>query len=154
MIDAMVGVQSINLKGRNIETCKDFAKELVQRCRMLAAGSQNVRLVFYTYREKSLKESTRNLRRGKVAHLKLKYRIEDSTKIKGTLKQFLAHMRPTVTLSHTLPRRLEEHFKMKMYLVLHDFSTQCRRMEKTQGNIEPHNLSSRRRRYAHRPARH
>ena len=45
VIDAMIVVQSINMKGRKIATCKDFAKEFVQRCRMLASGSQTVRLV-------------------------------------------------------------------------------------------------------------
>ena len=46
VIDAMVVVQSINMKGRNIEICKDFAKEFVQRCTILATGSHAVRLVF------------------------------------------------------------------------------------------------------------
>ena len=138
VIDAMVVVHSINMKGRNIETCKDFAKEFAKRCRVIATGSQAVRLVFDRYFEKSLKESTRNLRRREAAQLK--YRIEDSTKIKETLKEFLAHNKTKCGFVTYLAEKARKAFQDASsntplkYLVSAD--------GKTEGNLESHSLNN------------
>ena len=40
VIDTITIVQSINMREKRIETCKDLAKKLIRRCRMLKAGTQ------------------------------------------------------------------------------------------------------------------
>ena len=85
-----------------------------------------------------MKESTRNLGRGKAA--KLKYRIEGSTKIKGTLKEFLAHNKTKSDFVTYLAEEAKKAFQDTsshtpfQYLVSAD--------GKTQGNIESHNLNN------------
>ena len=138
VIDAMVVVQSINVKEKNIATCKDFVKEFIQRCKVLATGSQTLRLVFDTYHEKSLKESTRNLRRGEEAQLR--YKVEDSTIIKGTMKQFLAHNETKCDFVTYLAKEANKAFQDISsttpfhYLVSSDGITT--------GNIESHHLNN------------
>jgi len=90
IIDGMAAVVDV-YSVQSFENCKDLADEYVNLIEAKAKKYSQARVIFYNYSyTESLKEPTRELRRGGKAPAK-GYIVEDATKIKnGNTKVFLA----------------------------------------------------------------
>lgn len=111
IIDGMALVNSI-IKTDQMRTCHDFAQSFISILSNLASNYNEVRLVFDTYLNTSLKEQTRKKRtKGKSTY----YQIRDSSIIKNiSLKDFLAHIKTKAELTEYLAIKCLDHSKSSM----------------------------------------
>ena len=91
IIDAMVIVQSIDIKALKLTTCEDIGFFFFNKIKSLTKGFQQIHIVFDTYKEPSLKSATRERRRrGEMA---VKYKVSPKLDIsKLTIKKLLTHI--------------------------------------------------------------
>lgn len=90
VVDAMVLVQKMTKKPATVVTVKDLSECFNDRVLSLTRGFEHVILVFDTYKQDSLKSTTRAKRRhGKAP---VQYQVKDDTSIKHiTMSRFLSH---------------------------------------------------------------
>ena len=96
----------------------------------MAEGYQSIRVAFDRYLESSLKEATRQKRKGQATSIQFK--IEDNTEIKGSLKRFLSNEATKKDLVSYLAKKLHE------FLQLNSWNYAVSADGFTVGNIEGH----------------
>ena len=89
IIDAIYVVQSLDNKTNQIKTCADIARHFIAKCAYHADRYGSIRISFDKYLDVSLKNATRERRKRQVASIQFK--IDDTTEIIGSLKQFLSN---------------------------------------------------------------
>lgn len=114
VVDGMAVVQEL-MAVRVFNTCKDFGETYIKLIESRSRGYEHVRVIFDNYtRVSSLKEATRERRRGKVKGVK-SYIVEDSTRIKDQ-KSFLASNSTKDSLTIYLAQQLLGSTKIKNLL--------------------------------------
>ena len=109
IIDRMVIVQKLAPKPSWVRTGSDLAKYFLQKIYYLAEHAHEIRLVFDTYNENSLKKATRSRRRGDQASTL--YRVEDNTNIQHvSMSKFLSNDVTKQNLTIYLAERAVAHF--------------------------------------------
>ena len=109
VVDAMVVVSP---KPVWIETCEDVAKFFLDRLDSQTEGYSEVKLVFDTYEDNSLKKATRKSRRhGEVP---VRYKIEDKTNIKNlALSKLLSHDDTKQRLTYYFGKKAVDHYQQR-----------------------------------------
>ena len=126
ILDAMVIVQSIDVKKSKIVTCKDLADTFIRNSIDKVQNSEEIWIVFDTYPLVSLKETTRKSRNKQYDAIE--YRIDDTTQVKGTIQSFIAH---EGTKRNLIPYLVE---KAQIFLQGHSYMFLISAERRTVGN--------------------
>ena len=108
VVDGMVVVQKMTKKPAMVVTVKDLSECFNDRVMSLTRGFDHVILVFDTYKQDSLKSTTRDKRRqGKAP---VQYQVKDDTSIKHiTMSRFLSHDQTKADLTEYLAEKTLEY---------------------------------------------
>ena len=109
VLDAMAIVNSIQIeKNNDIELCKDFAAEFINRVQLKSFIFKETRVIFDRYDELSLKSKTRENRAGGT---QTQYKVEDDTFISNLkTKEFLSSAKTKEELTIYLSEKLVREF--------------------------------------------
>ncbi len=118
VVDGMAVVQEI-MAVKPLKNCKELVDAYVTLIDAKGHNYNTIRVVFDNYVvEGSLKEATRDRRRGSKAPVK-GYKVEDATKIKN-VKAFLGSTTTKANLTLFLARELIDHAKVHIITATHD----------------------------------
>jgi len=108
VVDGMVVVQKMTKKAATVVTVKDFSECFNDRVLSLTRGFDHIILVFDTYKQDSLKSTTRSKRRhGKAP---VQYQVKDDTSIAHiTMSRFLSHEQTKADLADYLANKTLEY---------------------------------------------
>ena len=107
IIDAMVIVQSIDIKALKLTTCEDIGIFFFNKITSLTKGFQQIHIVFDIYKEPSLKSATRERRRRE--EMAVKYKVSPKLDIsKLTIKKLLTHIETKKDLTKYLSNLCSE----------------------------------------------
>jgi len=108
IVDGMVVVQKMTKKPATVVTVKDFSECFNASVLSLTRGFDHIILVSDTYKQDSLKSTTRSKRRhGKAS---VQYQVKDDTNIKHiTMSRFLSHERTKADLANYLANKTLEY---------------------------------------------
>ena len=128
LVDGMVLLQKIVMKPATIMTVKDLSECFNDRLISFTRDCDEIILLFDTYREDSLKSSTRNKTRLGVATIK--YQVRDDTNIKHTpMSRFLLHDKTKADLTNYLAAKILEYNSTSQKLVITSSSGHTRSNE-------------------------
>ena len=112
IIDAMVIVQKIAPKPSWVKTAEDISKIFLDQVDFASRKASEIHLVFGTYKDGSLKQNTRTIRKG--GQKPINFRIEDKTNIqKISMTKFLSSERTKQSLTEYLTKKAIDHFEKK-----------------------------------------
>ena len=114
IIDAMVIVQSLDKRSDELKTCSDISKAFIYKCEQLASGCRYIRIAFDTYRDSSLKETTR-IRR-KSHNSSVQFLVDDNAELRGSLKKCLSNEGTKRNLVKYLSQNADYHFSRSEFM--------------------------------------
>lgn len=111
LVDGMALVQRIS-KSPNMRTCQDFANVFLSMLIEIASPHDELHLIFDTYKEDSLKNSTRSKRSQKYSGAS--YHVSDGSLLKNiSLKEFLSNIKTKKELTEYLAKKVRNCEKFK-----------------------------------------
>ena len=106
LVDGMALVQCIS-KSSSMRTCQDFANVFLSMINEIASPHDELHLIFDTYKEDSLKNSTRSKRNQKYSGAA--YHVSDGSLLKNiSLKDFLSNIKTKKELTEYIAKKVRD----------------------------------------------